>query len=181
MIHRGFVSWPFLVHLGLCAPLVALLPVLLVVFYLCVQMLDFYLMMFASLDWLSVLTSACFVSPSVGFHGFVFNKYSWTVSGPPLGPPPLFVFLAQTVTLFLLYAFSFLLPQWTVTQHITGPTGKLNHVFPYHISVTTNRTQQGVTREHGVRVQQWLTSRRLQYPNLLLPSSPVSMKENVSL
>lgn len=49
----------------------------------------------------------------------------------------------------------------------------------YHISVGTSWAQQGASRGWGVRQQ--LTSRRLQYPNLLLPSSPVNMKEKVSL
>lgn len=49
----------------------------------------------------------------------------------------------------------------------------------YHISVGTSWAQQGASRGWGVGQQ--LTSRRLQYPNLLLPSSPVSMKEKVSL
>lgn len=80
--------------------------------------------------------------------------------------------------LFFVYMTCFLLPQWMVMLH----RKTVSHV---HVksSVTTNKGSAGCVQavQGKLRVNQWLTSRRLQYPNLLLPSSPVSMKEKVSL
>lgn len=73
-------------------------------------------------------------------------------------------------------------PAATVNGHVTRQRPHRNMVTLKKSPVTTNRAQQEQrTGSRGWRVLQRLTSRRLQYPNLLLPSSPVSMKEKVSL
>lgn len=48
------------------------------------------------------------------------------------------------------FTFPRLLQRRTAQRHVAGPTGKPYHSFTSHIFVTTNRAQQGVTREQSV-------------------------------
>ena len=89
---------------------------------------------------------------------------------------------AQIFTLVYIYMISVLLPQWRwlCNTSMAPPENSItcSHKKLCHNKWGSEGCEQGA--KDGV-FKQWLTSRRLQYPNLLLPSSPVNMKEKVSL
>lgn len=88
------------------------------------------------------------------------------------------LFLTNSVMFLYLYSL-----RHSAQSHNTPVAPLENHITLSHIAYLSQQTGlSGVwTGSRGSGVQQWLTSRRLQYPNLLLPSSPVNMKEKVSL